>query len=75
MINDTCTCITVLSTCIIITFALLLLIIFQETFQSLSETFDLIHRLCPTAYPVVIGTKADLRTAESVTTEKAEVYY
>ena len=41
--------------------------------MSLPQTFDLAHRMCPTAYLVVVGTKADLRTKECVTTAEAEV--
>ncbi len=52
---------------------MLLSVTIQESFLALSDTFDMVHRMCPTAYMIVIGTKADLRTSTSVTPEEAEV--
>ena len=46
----------------------------KETFNNLTETIDIAHRMCPTAYLVIIGTKADLRTDGCVSTAEAEVY-
>ena len=51
----------------------LLSVTLQDSFLALAETFDMVHRMCPTAYMVVIGTKADLRASNSVTPEDAEV--
>lgn len=41
--------------------------------MKLAESIEKAHRTCPTAYIVIIGTKADLRTANDVSTAEGEV--